>query len=444
MKSVLPSEAITLLSALEYAGYESYVVGGCVRDFLMGKIPHDIDITTSATPDQMKRVFYNNRVIETGIQHGTLSVQSGEKWFEITTFRTDGIYEDHRHPKSVTFTNKIKDDLSRRDFTVNAMAYHPNVGFVDYFGGKEDIAARRIRAVGSPRARFNEDGLRILRGLRFASVLGFSIEQETADAIHDLRDLLKNISNERVYEEMTRLLCGNDADRVLREYVDVFGVVLPELLTTVGFEQNNHFHIYDVFEHTLLALKASSPDPIVRWAVLLHDLGKPATHTRDENGDHFKGHAQRGVELAREILTRLRADRQTIRRVAFLVEYHDTNVFGDEKSIKMLLGKCTHDDAYRLLQLQRADSASHAPSAQNRFGDFFELEKRLTAVIEKNPCVTREQLALSGEDVIALGVARGKSVGKALSRLLDAVLEEQCENTREELADYLTRYLSDL
>ncbi len=444
MKSVLSAETLNVLSVLNEAGFAAFVVGGCVRDFLMGKHPHDVDIATSATPSQMKSVFFEKKIVETGISHGTLSVQFGTTWFEVTTFRTDGVYEDNRHPKSVSFSKNIQEDLARRDFTINAMAYHPTIGFVDCFGGKEDIKNQCIRAVGSPSERFSEDALRILRALRFASVLGFSLESETSDAIHALRNLLKNISKERIYEEMTRLLCGKNVGRIFKEYIDIFGVFLPELLPTVGFEQKNRFHLYDVFGHTLEALHTSSPDPIVRWAVLLHDLGKPASHTRDEDGDHFKGHAEIGVDLARRILTRLRADRETIRRVSFLIEQHDNDVFRDERTIKRLLGKCTPEDAYRLLEVQKADSAAHAPAAQNRFGDFDEIEARLTAVISKKPCVSREQLAVSGENVIALGVPRGKKVGVALQLLLEAVIDERCDNTRDALLTHLSQCLQDI
>ncbi len=357
----LPTPVARALSVLEAYGYESYVVGGCVRDSLLGRVPNDWDITTNATPEQMKACFADFRVIETGIRHGTLTVIIDGMQLEITTYRNDGEYLDNRHPVQVTFSERIEDDLSRRDFTVNAMAYHPEKGLVDLFGGREDLQTKTIRAVGDAKIRFEEDGLRILRAIRFASVLNFDIAKDTAKAIRDCKNLLSGIAAERIREEFCKLICGPGAVRILRDYIDVIAIFLPELDRCVGFEQNTKYHCYDVFEHTLQALALCEDDDLItRLGILLHDIGKPLCYTEDEQGGHFKGHAPVGVEITQNILTRLHFDNDTIHRMELLVEWHDIPLSAEKKRVKRLMQRMSDADILRLLEIKRCDRLAHA------------------------------------------------------------------------------------
>ena len=430
----LPLPVARALSVLEACGYEAYTVGGCVRDSLLGRVPNDWDITTNATPEQMKACFADFRVIETGIQHGTLTVIVEGMQLEITTYRNDGEYLDNRHPVQVTFSKHIEDDLSRRDFTVNAMAYHPQKGFVDLFGGHTDLQERIIRCVGDANTRFEEDGLRILRAVRFASVLDFDIAEDTAKAVHGCKKLLFGIAAERIREEFCKLICGPGAVRILCEYIDVVAVFLPELAACVDFEQNTKYHCYDVFEHTLHALELCGGDDLVtHLGVLLHDIGKPLCYTEDELGGHFKGHAPIGVELTREILSRLRFDNETIRRMELLVEWHDIPLSAEKKRVKRLMQRIKDEDILRLLEIKRCDRLAHAK-------DFQELAPELTlipSVIEEiraeNACLSLKNLAVDGSDLMALGVPEGKKIGEMLHQLLDDVIEERLPNQKEAL-----------
>ena len=430
----LPMPVARALSVLEACGYEAYTVGGCVRDSLLGRTPNDWDITTNATPEQMKACFGDFRVIETGIQHGTLTVIVEGMQLEITTYRNDGEYLDNRHPKEVTFSKNIEDDLSRRDFTVNAMAYHPQKGLVDLFGGKADLQSQTVRAVGDAKTRFCEDGLRIMRAIRFASVLDFDIAEDTAKAVHACKNLLSGIAAERIREEFCKLICGPGAVRILREYIDVVAVFLPELDRCVGFEQNTKYHCYDVFEHTLHALElCENDDLITRLGVLLHDVGKPLCYTEDAEGGHFKGHAPAGVELTREILTRLRFDNETIRRMELLVEWHDIPLSAEKKRVKRLMQRFSDADILRLLEIKRCDRLAHAP-------DFVELPPDLAmipSVIEEirleDACLSLRTLAVDGDDLMALGIPKGKRIGEMLHTLLDEVIEERLPNEKNAL-----------
>ena len=430
----LPLPVARALSVLEACGYEAYTVGGCVRDSLLGRVPNDWDITTNATPEQMKACFSDFRVIETGIQHGTLTVIVEGMQLEITTYRNDGEYLDNRHPVQVTFSKHIEDDLSRRDFTVNAMAYHPQKGLVDLFGGQTDLQERIIRCVGDAKTRFEEDGLRILRAIRFASVLDFDIEENTAKAVHGFKQFLSGIAAERIREEFCKLICGPGATRILREYIDVVAVFLPELDACVGFEQNTKYHCYDVFEHTLHALELCEGDDLItRLGILLHDIGKPLCYTEDEQGGHFKGHAPVGVELTRNILSRLRFDNETIRRMELLVEWHDLPLSAEKKRVKRLMQRIKDADILRLLEIKRCDRLAHAK-------DFQELAPELTlipSVIEEiraeDACLSLKTLAVDGSDLMALGVPEGKKIGEMLHLLLDDVIEERLPNQKEAL-----------
>ena len=430
----LPLPVARALSVLEACGYEAYTVGGCVRDSLLGRIPNDWDITTNATPEQMKACFADFRVIETGIQHGTLTVIVEGMQLEITTYRNDGEYLDNRHPVQVTFSKHIEDDLSRRDFTVNAMAYHPQKGFVDLFGGHTDLQACVIRCVGDANTRFHEDGLRILRAIRFASVLDFDIAEDTAKAVHVCKHLLSGIAAERIREEFCKLICGPRATRILREYIDVVAVFLPELDRCVGFEQNTKYHCYDVFEHTLHALElCENDDLITRLGVLLHDIGKPLCYTEDELGGHFKGHAPAGVELTREILSRLRFDNETIRRMELLVEWHDIPLSAEKKRVKRLMQRIKDEDILRLLEIKRCDRLAHAEDFQELAPDLAFIPSVIEAIRAEDACLSLKTLAIDGSDLMALGVPEGKKIGEMLHLLLDDVIEERLPNQKEAL-----------
>ena len=430
----LPLPVARALSVLEACGYEGYTVGGCVRDSLLGRTPNDWDITTNATPEEMKACFKGFRVIETGIRHGTLTVIVDGMQLEITTYRNDGEYLDNRHPVQVTFSEKIEDDLSRRDFTVNAMAYHPKKGFVDLFGGREDLQSKTIRAVGDAKTRFHEDGLRILRAIRFASVLDFDIAQDTAKAVHECKNLLAGIAAERVREEFCKLICGPGAVRILRDYIDVIAVFLPELNRCVGFEQNTKYHCYDVFEHTLQALALCEDDDLVtRLGVLLHDIGKPLCYTEDEQGGHFKGHAPAGVEITKEVLSRLRFDNETIRRMELLVEWHDIPLSAEKKRVKRLLQKLSDADILRLLEIKRCDRLAHAPDFRELPPDLALIPSVMEEIRAEDACLSLRTLAISGDDLMALGVPKGKQIGELLHALLDEVIEERLPNEKNAL-----------
>ncbi len=430
----LPTPVARALSVLEACGYEGYTVGGCVRDSLLGRTPNDWDITTNATPEEMKVCFKGFRVIETGIRHGTLTVIVDGMQLEITTYRNDGEYLDNRHPVQVTFSKNIEDDLSRRDFTVNAMAYHPQKGFVDLFGGREDLQNRIIRAVGDAKTRFEEDGLRILRAIRFASVLDFDIAEDTAKAVHACKNLLSGIAAERIREELCKLICGRGAVRILREYIDVIAVFLPELARCVGFEQNTKYHCYDVFEHTLQALSlCKDADLVTRLGILLHDIGKPLCYTEDEQGGHFKGHAPVGVEITKEVLSRLRFDNETIRRMELLVEWHDIPLSAEKKRVKRLLQKLSDEDILRLLEIKRCDRLAHAPDFREMPPDLALIPSVMEEIRAEDACLSLRTLAIGGDDLMALGVPKGKQIGELLHALLDDVIEERLPNEKEAL-----------
>lgn len=430
----LPIPVARALSVLEACGYEGYTVGGCVRDSLLGRTPNDWDITTNATPDEMKACFKDFRVIETGIRHGTLTVIVDGMQLEITTYRNDGEYLDNRHPVQVTFSERVEDDLSRRDFTVNAMAYHPTRGFVDLFGGREDLQNRMICAVGDAKTRFCEDGLRILRAIRFASVLDFDIEEDTAKAVHECKNLLSGIAAERVREEFCKLICGRGAVRILREYIDVIAVFLPEFSRCVGFDQNTKYHCYDVFEHTLQALAlCEDTDLVTRLGILLHDIGKPLCYTEDEQGGHFKGHAPVGVEITRNILSRLRFDNETVHRMELLVEWHDITLSAEKKRVKRLMQRMSDADILRLLEIKRCDRLAHAPDFREMPSELAEIPSVIDEIRAEDACLSLRTLAVGGDDLMELGIPKGKRIGEMLHVLLEEVIEERLPNEKSAL-----------
>ena len=420
-----------VLRTLERNGHKAYIVGGCVRDFLRGEVPGDWDVTTSARPTEVLTLFPHS--IPTGLQHGTVTVKCGGGSYEVTTFRTDGDYADHRHPDAVHFTDSLQQDLRRRDFTVNAMAIDLRGKLYDFYGGQEDLRRGILRCVGDPDARFAEDTLRIMRALRFAATLGFALDEETARSLHAHRQELSQIAVERITAEMTKLLCGKNAAEILLQYPDVIGVFLPEILPCVGLEQHNPHHCYDVWGHTAHSVAAIAPQPLLRWAMLLHDLGKGSTFTRDEQGvGHFYGHGKASVILAEAITTRLRFSNEMKKRVLELVDWHDRDVPRTEKSIRRCLYHLGEEGVRQLIEVKRADNAAQHPDYQGRAVEMDKAEQILQDILDADACFSLKQLAVNGDDLLALGL-RGKAVGNALNALLEQVIDGKVPNEKAAL-----------
>lgn len=436
MKIVLPDDVKKIIETLEQNGYEGYAVGGCVRDSILGRMPNDWDITTSASPQQVKNLFL--RTVDTGIQHGTVTVLMGKESYEVTTYRVDGEYEDGRHPKEVTFTASLEEDLRRRDFTINAMAYNDREGLVDIFGGRADIENKVIRCVGEPAERFGEDALRIMRAVRFSAQLGFTVDQDTAAAAKELAGTLAKISAERIQAELVKLLVSPHPDylRYAWEY-GITSVILPEFDRTMETPQNNPHHCYNVGEHTLEALKQIQAEKTLRLSALFHDFGKPQTHTTDADGiDHFHGHAKVSAELADKILHRLKFDNDTISKVKVYVRYHDVRPELTEKSVRRAVSRVGADAFAEILKLKMADTLAQSPKWQPQKKEYL---KELTAlyqdILKKKQCLCIKDLKVSGRDLIADGMKQGKEMGEILARLLELVLEEPERNEKNWLMD---------
>ena len=429
--------AISVLNRLKTAEYEAYLVGGCVRDYLRNVAPHDYDINTSALPEEILQVFPDLPVIETGIKHGTVTILVDGLPVEVTTYRVDGSYADGRHPDGVTFTWSLIEDLARRDFTVNALAWAPDVGVVDPFEGQKDLNFGILRCVGDPTRRFTEDGLRILRGLRFASVLGFSLESTTEFALRSLKDRLNLVSAERIREELVKLLCGKDVLRVLSAYPEVLGVFLPEILPSVDFDQHNFHHIYSVYHHLLHAVEAIPPIPHLRMAALLHDIAKPQCFSLDDNGvGHFYGHAAQSAEMADEILHRLRFSNEEQNRIVTLIRHHDTPIDPSPTAVRRKLNKLGEEGFFDLIALIRADNLALALEYHHRQAIYDTLEEIAREILSENQCFSLKDLAVKGDDLMSLGY-QGKEIGDALQFLLDAVLDERCPNEKGSLISFL-------
>lgn len=432
------ASAQAVLQRLEAAGHSAYLVGGCVRDLLLGKQPDDYDMTTSARPEEVLSLFAPH-AIPTGLQHGTVTVRWEGQSFEITTFRADGAYSDGRHPDAVTFSTHLEDDLQRRDFTINAMAMNCRGTLVDLYGGREDLRRGIIRCVGDPERRFTEDALRIMRGLRFAAVLGFSVEEQTAQAMLRCCALLKKIAAERLRVEMTKLLCGRDAGEILLRFAQVIGVFLPELLPCVGFDQHSRYHCYDVWEHTCRSVDAAPNDALLRWVMLLHDLGKPDCFSVDEKGGHFYGHPQRSAALGHEIMHRLRFDKRSLRRIETLVEWHDRDIPRTEKGIRRALHALGEETLRQLIVVKRADNLAQHPDCRAvTQREIAGAEEILNRLAEKENCFSLAQLAVNGRDLMALGL-RGAQIGAALDAALEQVLEGALPNEKEALLDWIEK-----
>ncbi len=431
----LPKGAAFVLERLAAHGHQGYVVGGCVRDAILGKQPKDWDVCTDALPEEMQRIFADQHVIETGLKHGTLTVMVDHEPYEVTTFRVDGAYTDHRHPDAVHFVADVREDLSRRDFTVNAMAWSPQTGLVDAFGGREDLKRGVIRAVGDAETRFTEDALRIMRALRFASVYGFAIEESTARAAHALAPTLRNVAAERIRVELAKLLCGQGAADILRAYKDIIFTLFPALTPMDGHDQRTPYHAYDVWEHTVQSVACVPATEVLRLTMLLHDAGKPAAFTVDAQGvGHAWGHQAISVGIARDVLTALRVDNATLDRVLLLVEHHDDEFRPDRHALMRLLNRFGQEATYQLMDVHRADESAKGKRPQAEINAMVdELVAALDAVVASNPCVTLKDMDITGRDLMAAGIPKGKIIGETLDWLLEQLLEETLPNERDAL-----------
>lgn len=438
MKIELPKKVIMIINNLQMHGYEAYAVGGCVRDSILCRKPEDWDITTSARPEEVKRLF--RRTVDTGIEHGTVTVMLGKDGFEVTTYRVDGEYTDNRHPKEVTFTASLEEDLKRRDFTINAMAYNDEVRLVDIFGGMKDLNHHLIRCVGDPMERFSEDALRILRAVRFSAQLAFPIEKQTADAVRALAPTLENISAERIQVELVKLLTSAHPELIQDAYeLGITKVILPEWDAMVGVEQNTPHHKYDVAEHTLHALKNVKRDKILRLTMLFHDMGKPAMKTTDENGrDHFKGHALVSEEIARKILRRLKFDNDTVKKVTRLVCYHDYRIEATPRNVRRAMNRIGVELFPYYLAIRMADTKAQSPYKRRaKIENIIAMREIYQEILISEECVTLRQLAVNGGDLLRLGMQPGRQVGDMLNELLELVIDNPEMNNKEILCDYV-------
>ncbi len=430
---VLPPYARLCLDRLENAGFAAYAVGGCVRDSLLGLTPHDFDLCTCATPEQIRQVFSDCRLVLAGEKHGTVTVILDAQPVEITTFRVEGGYRDNRHPDWVKFVPTVEEDLSRRDFTVNAMAYSPKRGFADPFGGREDLEKKILRAVGAPSLRFTEDSLRILRGLRFSVRYGLTPETATWEAMVSLAPLMENLARERVFDELCKLLPLVDA-RELNAFAPILCQVLPELTPIQGYQQHSKHHIYDLMEHTARVVENVPPQLNLRWAALLHDIGKPSTCVIDESGEgHYHGHAQKSAQMADAALLRLKAPTALRKQVVDLISRHMSPLEPDKHLLRRRLGKYGIQETWDLLALQKADY--FATGTKEAPGPFPEITRLIEEILEEAACFSIRDLAVNGNDLQAIGFAPGPNLGKCLETLLRLVQEDTLPNEKSALLE---------
>lgn len=442
MEIHIPTGARKIIARLEQHGYEAYIVGGCVRDSLMGKRPSDWDICTSARAEEMMALFEDKRVIPTGIQHGTLTILAEDGAYEVTTFRIDGEYLDHRHPKSVAFTRELAEDLSRRDFTINAMAWHPERGLIDLFGGVEDLRDRLVRAVGDPVQRFNEDGLRMLRMVRFATVLDFDYDPATYDAVRKQGHLLQYISKERIQVELNKILLAAHPARGLEDLytLGMYPYIIPMMCHTVGFAQRGGHHFLDVFEHSLLAVGVIAPELVLRLTMLLHDIGKPFVWDSSESlsYDRFDDHAAVSAKLAGKILRDLKYDNATRKDVVELIAHHNDILLPDPVNVRRALARLGEVQTRRLVQVKVADLIAHdlAGEREKILALFAEISDVIDEVVARGDCTSVKALAIGGQDMMALGLS-GRAIGQMLNVALELVLEKPEMNTRETLLNWV-------
>lgn len=436
----VPSSVCVVMEQLEKAGYEAYVVGGCVRDALLGREPHDWDMTTNATPDQMKAAvgFHS---IDTGLKHGTITFVVDHEPIEVTTFRTDGVYSDGRHPDSIEFAATLEEDLSRRDFTVNAMAWSARTGVVDPFGGVSDLQDRVLRCVGDANERFSEDGLRVMRALRFAAVYGFEIEEGTARAAHNKKWMLSAVSEERICTELTKMMKAVDGQHlaaIIKQFSDVMMQIMPELEPTYGLDQENPHHDRDCWTHMVDVMAQVEPDSTLRMAALVHDVGKPACKVKGDDGvAHYLGHAEKGAEIAEGLLRRLKFPRRTVEEVVFLVGAHDSWPAPTKRSARRFLARCGDEESARkLLALMKADRGAHAPgSIEDKAGELEDFGVFMEAALKEDTAFTVKDLEINGRDLLDKGWPEGPELGAELQRLFDLVLSGDLSNDRAVLLE---------
>ena len=432
MRIRIPATAKAILDALHTRGFEAYIVGGCVRDSILGRVPADWDITTNAKPEEVRRIF--SRTVDTGIKHGTVTVLVGSRQHEVTTYRIDGKYTDGRHPDSVTYTPSLTEDLKRRDFTINAMAYNEEDGLVDLFGGMDDLQRKLIRCVGNPLERFSEDALRILRAVRLSAQLNFSIDDDTLSGISILAHTLSRISAERICTELIKLICSSHPEYLKVAYkTGITRVILPEFNEMMRTPQNNPHHMYDVGTHTLVSMMKISPEKNLRLTMLLHDVGKPSCRTTDERGiDHFVGHAEAGTEIAGKVLHRLKLDNATIQTVTTLIRYHDCRVLPQERQVRRLISRTGPELFHDLIRIQEADTLAQSEyHRDDKLGTILRVEKIGEKIIREKQPVSVKDLAVTGRDLMDAGIPEGPEVGRILRAALDEVLDDPAKNTRE-------------
>lgn len=443
VKIQIPDSVQFIIQTIEEAGFEAYAVGGCVRDSILGRVPDDWDITTSAKPEDVKRLF--RHTIDTGIQHGTVTILIKKECYEVTTYRIDGEYEDNRHPKEVNFTPLLSEDLKRRDFTINAMAYNEKSGLVDLFGGQEDLKSGIIRCVGEPRERFKEDALRIMRAVRFSAQLGYEIEERTTEAIKELAHTLERISVERIQVELVKLLISDHPEYVLKLYeLGLTKVFLPEFDVMMETPQNNPHHLYSVGMHTIKAMQLVSNDKLLRLTMLLHDVGKPLTRSTDDKGiDHFHAHPLEGSAIAKKVLKRLRFDNETIDRVSLLVLYHDYGnaVSATPAFTRKFINKVRMKNFPLLLEIKKADVMAQSDLLRDEKLEKLELLRAsYEEVVEQGMCISLKFLAVTGDDLIKAGMKPGQELGRTLNDLLEVVLENPDMNSKESLMELVKRW----
>ena len=433
MKNI-PENVLNIIKTLNSNGYEAYIVGGCVRDSIIGKTPYDWDIATNASPDNVKNLFENT--VDTGIKHGTVTVIIHNETYEITTYRIDGKYIDNRRPENVRFTNSLEKDLARRDFTINAIAFHPKTSFFDPFDGIIDIKSKVVRCVGNPNERFVEDALRMIRAVRFSAQLGFEIESVTFDSIYMNSSIISKISSERIQEELTKIITSDNPSK-LRLLVDsnIMKYVIPEFVDCFDTPQNNPNHIYNVGEHILCALENIENNPVLRWTMLLHDIGKPVTRTTDENNiDHFHGHQAEGVKISLNILKRLKFDNKTTDKILRLVKYHDRQIAPDLVPVRRAVRKLGDDIFSDLLKVKEADYKGQGSKYTGKnLLNLKKIKEIYKTIKESSQCVSLNSLVINGSDLINLGMEQGPRLGKVLNSLLDEVIDNPSLNNRNDL-----------
>lgn len=431
----LPKSVSQLLQILEDSGYEAFVVGGCVRDSLMGREPNDWDICTSARPEEMKACFSQFPVIETGLKHGTLTILAEHQPFEVTTYRIDGDYSDGRRPDHVTFTSSLEADLARRDFTINAMAYHPSRGLIDPFGGRSDLQKKIIQCVGTAAKRFEEDALRIMRAVRFASQLEFDIEEKTSQALDTCLPLLDRIASERIRIEFDKLLCGPGAAKTLAEYRHIIARVIPEIKPMFDLDQKNPYHIYTVWDHTLHAVSHVKNTPVLKLAAFFHDIGKPGSMTIGEDGrSHFYRHEHLSEKLADQVMRRLKYDNATLNTVTKLVHSHGIVFRPSTKQARRLLSKLGEEQLRLLIQLEYADVKSQNPIyTDERVANIQAFDQAVNQVLEAKQCFSMRHMEINGRELLAMGVTQGPEVGRILNHLLEQVVEGTLPNEKKAL-----------